>query len=443
MKKNKIYIIITIILLIGIIVLSYLMYKQKNKYANMKENEYNLAFYEVVDYVQDVKIYLAKAMISKTPKHGADMLTHVWKESNLAQTYLAMLPIESQELENTEKFLNQVSEYSYYLSRKNIGGKGLTDDEIEKIKELYNYSKDLSNTLNEMLNELNNKAMNWKDIVKNKDNAEITEASSFKVVENNFHEYSGLIYDGAFSEHITSAEKKGLTGDDIDEESAKKIAEEFIGKDKTKNTQNNGYVENGNIPVYRFEITTNDDNKINISITRKGGHILSINYDRDVEEEKISEEEAVKKGKEFLSQKGYPNMKETYYMKENGFITVNYAYTQENVTMYPDLIKVKIALDNGEIIGLDATGYLNCHHERQIQKPQISIEDARKNLSDKIEIKSEGLAIIPTEWLTEKYCYEFKGKLDDTDFIAYINAETGEEEDILIIINTPNGTLTE
>ena len=60
-----------------------------------------------------------------------------------------------------------------------------------------------------------------------------------------------------------------------------------------------------------------------------------------------------------------------------------------------------------------------------------------------IEIKSEGLAIIPTEWNTEILCYEFKGKVEDIDFIAYINAETGEEEDILIITNTPNGTLTE
>lgn len=41
---------------------------------------------------------------------------------------------------------------------------------------------------------------------------------SFKNMEENFHEYSGLIYDGAFSEHITSKEKKGLTGDDITEE---------------------------------------------------------------------------------------------------------------------------------------------------------------------------------------------------------------------------------
>ena len=51
--------------------------------------------------------------------------------------------------------------------------------------------------------------------------------------------------------------------------------------------------------------------------------------------------------------------------------------------------------------------------------------------------------MIPTEWKTEKFCYEFKGKIENIDFIAYINAETGEEEDILIITNTPNGTLTE
>ena len=39
-------------------------------------------------------------------------------------------------------------------------------------------------------------------------------------------------------------------------------------------------------------------------------------------------------------------MKETYYLKQNGIVTINYAYTQTNsnnetVTIYPDLIKVK------------------------------------------------------------------------------------------------------
>ena len=443
MQKNKIWILLSVILLIVVAILGYNLYEQKNKYATITENDYNKAFYEVVDYVQNVKTYLAKTMVSKTAEHGAEMLTHVWRESNLAQSYLGMLPIESQELENTEKFLNQISEFSYSLSRKTIEGNELSDDDMSKIKELYNYSNDLSNTLNEMSDELNNGTLKWADLMKNTESSEITEVSGFDVVEDNFHEFTGLIYDGAFSEHITSSEKKGLTGEDIDEETAKQKAEEFIGKDKIKETKSNGYVENGDIPVYRFEITTNEEQNIGISISKKGGHVVFLNYNRNVTEENISPEEAVQKGKEYLNNKGFPNMQETYYLKENGFITVNYAYKQNNVVIYPDLIKVKIALDNGEIIGLESTGYLNNHYERNISKNLISIEDAKKQLTNNIEIKSEGLAIIPTEWNTEILCYEFKGKVEDIDFIAYINAETGEEEDILIITNTPNGTLTE
>lgn len=443
MKKSKIWIFFTVIAVITAVILGYNLFNQKKAYATTKENDYNMAFYQVVEYVQNVKTYLAKAMISKSAEHGAEILTQVWREANMAQSYLGMLPIESQELENTEKFLNQVSEYSYFLSRKNIEGNELTDEDIEKIKELYNYCNDLSNTLNEMADELNNGTIKWSDLMKNQEGADISEVSTFDVVEENFHEFTGLIYDGAFSEHITSAEKKGLTGDDIDEEAAKKIAEEFIGKDIIKNTKNNGYVENGNNPVYRFEIITNSDKTIGLSVSKKGGHVVFLNYNREVSEENIPEQEAVQKGKEYLANKGFGNMQETYYLKENGFITVNYAYNQNNVIIYPDLIKVKIALDDGEIIGLETTGYLNCHYERNIPTTKISIEDARTKLTNKAQITSEKLAIIPTEWKTEKFCYEFKGKIDDMDFIAYINAETGEEEDILIVTNTENGTFTE
>ena len=228
MKKSKIWIFFTVIAVITAVILGYNLLNQKKAYATTKENDYNMAFYQVVEYVQNVKTYLAKAMISKSAEHGAEILTQVWREANMAQSYLGMLPIESQELENTEKFLNQVSEYSYFLSRKNIEGNELTDEDIEKIKELYNYCNDLSNTLNEMADELNNGTIKWSDLMKNQEGADISEVSTFDVVEENFHEFTGLIYDGAFSEHITSAEKKGLTGDDIDEEAAKKIAEEFI-----------------------------------------------------------------------------------------------------------------------------------------------------------------------------------------------------------------------
>lgn len=440
--KNKLNI-VALILLAIVVILGMSLYNKNTAYANIVENDNDKALYEVVDRVQNVKIYLAKVMISKESVHGAKTLTWVWREANLAMSYLGMLPIESQKIENTEKFLNQVGEYAYSLSIKCIEGQNLTDEEITKIQELYNYANDLSNTLNEMLEELNNKSLTWKDLQQNIEKSEVSSINNFDVVEQNFHEYMGLIYDGAFSEHIVSSEKKGLTGEDITEDKAKKIAEEFIGKEKVVETKNNGNVENGNINVYRFEIKNNNNETIGISISKKGGHVVYMNLNRNINEDSISEQEAVKIGKDYLKNKGFENMQETYYIKNEGFIIVNYAYIQNNVTMYADLIKVKIALDNGEVIGIDTTGYLNNHHIREISSELITSQKARSKITDKTEITSEKLAMIPTEFNTEILCYEFKGKINECEFIAYINAKTGEEEDILIVINTENGVLTE
>ena len=82
------------------------------------------------------------------------------------------------------------------------------------------------------------------------------------------------------------------------------------------------------------------------------------------------------KAEEFLKGIGYNNMKATYSMAYEGQMVTNFAYEQEGVLIYSDLIKVKLALDNGDIIGLEAQGYLTNHHERDIEKPKISEEES-------------------------------------------------------------------
>ena len=446
LKKGHMLSVIGVFIIIIAVLITVLVRKEQDS-KQASENSYNMAFYSLVDYVENVETYLAKSLISSTPEHGAETLTNVWREANLAQSYLARLPIESQELENTEKFLNQVSDYSYSLSRKNIYNESLSDEDLKNLKDLHNYSVELENTLNQLSEDINSGRIKWNELSNKGTVAFAQQVStqtndSFSNLEENFHEYSGLIYDGAFSEHITSSEKKGLTGNDIDEETAKQKVSEFIGQENIKEIQSLGFSENATIPEYNFSVKTNLENDITISVSKKGGHIIYMNSNRTVNSEIISQEEANEKGKEFLNNKGLNNMKETYYLKQDGIVTINYAYTQNDVVVYSDLIKVKVALDNGEVLGIETTGYLNNHTQRDTSKVKISKEEAKKTLNKDLEISSEGLAIIPTEYNTEIVCYEFKGKVDDREFLVYINAENGREEDILIITNTPNGTLT-
>ena len=450
MKKNYMYGVV-LILVISLIVMGIVLYKQRNKCIITTENTYNLAFYELVNYLNDVENFLAKSMISSSAEQSTDTLMHVWRQANLAQVYLSQLPISSNELSNTAKFLNQVSDYSHSLAIKTMGGEDLSQEELDNLNKLHDYSVDMSNTLEQLSSEMSSGQISWKELIKDVDTSfaqqvDNLSASSFSNINENFGEYEGLIYDGAYSEHIQKADKKGLVGEDVTEEEAKMKAINFAGLDRINEIKSNGLLKNGDIEVYNFVIYlkhSDKNNPLTISISKKGGHIVIANYNREIKEERIQIEEANEIGKNFLNSLGIHDMKPTYYLKQNGTVTVNYAYTQDNVTIYPDLIKLKLALDNGEILGMETNGYLNNHTVREIAEPSLSVEEAKAKLNKKLNITSEGLAIIPTEWLTELFCYEFKGRINETDFLVYINALTGKEEDILVIVETPNGILTQ
>ena len=444
--KDRHMLSIIVVMFAIIVILGLYTYKKQIEYRQASENSYNMSFYEVVDYVQNVEVYLAKSMISNSPESGAESLSNVWREANLALSYLTQLPINSSELENTSKFLNQVSEYSYSLYTKNLKDEELTDEDMNNIKELHEYSVELENVLNQLSADINDGRISWGELEEEGTLAFAKQVSnisvdSFSNLEETFHEYSGLIYDGAFSEHITNKEKVGLTGDNIDEETAKNKVTEFIGNDNIKEINSYGKSE-GDINSYNFGIVYNDDSTASISISEKGGHIIYMDKNREVLSENISQEESDRKAKEYLESKGFNNMEETYYLKQSGIVTINYAYNQDDIIIYPDLIKVKVALDDGEILGIETTGYLNSHEERNIDDIEVTVDEARESLNDDLTIESERLAIIPTEWETEILCWEFEGNIDGLDFIVYVNAKTGKEEDVLIITNTPNGTLT-
>ena len=450
MKNKKILIIFCLTISIIAIILGAELYKKNREFKLAMKNEYNYSFYELINYVDSMETYLAKSTISASARYGAETLTYVWREANLAQTYLSQIPVTNEGLSNASKFLNQVSDYSYSLSRKNINNEELSQEELDNLSRLHEYSINLKNSLSELSLELNNGSISWEELTKNKGKDLAQQVSnisidSFNSIEEGFHDYTGLIYDGAFSEHMTSIERKGLTGNDIDEETAKNIAKSYVLDENIKDIKSNGFSENGNIPSYSFSITLNDEdenNKKEIAISKKGGHVIFINFNRNIESENLSPEQANEIGLKFLNDKGYTNMKQTYNLKEEGAITINYAYEQNGVICYPDLIKVKIALDNGEILGMEATGYLNCHTERNLTNNIISKEEAKEKINNNLEITNERLAVIPTEYNTEKYCWEYQGKVGENEFLVYVDAKTGVEEDILVIINTPNGTLT-
>ena len=97
--------------------------------------------------------------------------------------------------------------------------------------------------------------------------------------------------------------------------------------------------------------------------------------------------------------------------------------------------------DNGEILGYDARGFIVNHEDRTYSNDRISPLMQKRRYLPMLTIESRQLALIPSEGTEERFCYEFKCRNQEGGHVlVYINAVTGEEEQILILFESENGT---
>lgn len=441
--------IVAVLALAGVSIWGYYQNRQLKDLKIMMENQYSRAFLDLNEYVDNLQVLLAKSLVTSTPKGTSVMLEEVWRQANLAQTNMGQLPVAPPILEKTSNFLTQVGDMAYAYNTKTMNGLPLSDDEYSMLEKMHGYALSLQKSLHGIEEQINNGKMSWGAVggmqqlkSQNKKNIQTTQ---FDNIEKNFQEYPSMIYDGPYSDHMMKVKPVGLKDKTVSVKEAEQIVRKMIGNDKIKSIKRLEDNKEDSIETYRFKVYYNnsdDDGSAQVDITKKGGQIYWMLRNRSLDGVKISMEDAIKSAKTYLTKNGFSNMTDTYYMKTDGFATVCFAYEQDGVTVYPDLVKVKVALDNGEILGIEAKGYLYNHKKRDIPKTSLTLEQARSKINSKLKIEKQGRAIIPTDYKTEIYCYEFQGTLDSQKFLLYINAETGVEEDILLLVSTDEGTLT-
>lgn len=447
MRRERTVLVLLLVALLATGVWGYNQYIQKREYRIFLQNQYNRMFYDLIDHVETIEVDLAKSMVTASPKQSLILFSDVWRQAFSAQEKLNQLPISHLTLSNTAKFLTQVGDYSYSLTKKNIDGIPASTEDWNNLEKLHNYAGYLTVQLQKLRTDIQDARVNLAEL-RQEGKARFARVSDniidreFSRIEQEMVDYPTLIYDGPFSEHIQDVKPKGLTGPEIDYREATRAARNFL-KGKKIRAMEKGSNGNGNIKTYGLQITTEDGNRISMDISRKGGHVVWMLNQRDVNSVNISPNQAVERAKKFLRENGYDSMVPTYSMRYDNIAVINFAYLDGSAVVYTDLVKVKVALDNGEVIGFEAQGYLTAHHKRNLPEPKISADDARDSISMRMNIKMPPqLALIPREDKSEVLCFEFRGEFEEDDFLVYINALTGKEERILKLIKNENGVLT-
>lgn len=419
---------------------------------NFLSNKYQRAFFDMTNQVQSLEVLLSKSMVASDPRLDNMLLMDIRQQAAFAQSNLGQLPLNDALAGRTAKFLAQVGDYADSLARQVGAGEAIDAKHWDTLNSLYRQSAELNQELQGMQYRVAQNNFYFSELVqqvrKNLQKAPDDLArTDFQAIDKQMQRYPTLIYDGPFSEHLERAEPRGLSGlSEIGPEEAQDKALAFIEKKPgiDYRAAATGTAE-GRIPAYRVEVAPAGENsgeKIVLDISKKGGKAIWMVNSRPLGSQAVDIDAAQKKALVFLQERGFGEMNPTYYIRHGDSVTYNFATTQEGVTIYPDLVKVTVALDNGEVTGAETSGYLMSYRRRDLPVAAVSKEHARAALNPRLEVSGGKLVLIPAGVNDEKLAFEFQGKLGDDTYLIYVNAIDGREENVLKLIETPGGSLT-
>lgn len=405
------------------------------------------AFDELVTNMEELSIALDKSVYATDPALESALCTQIFGRAMMAQMAMGELPYSSQNLEQTAGFVSRVGDYASVLARTVGTNGGYSDEELENLKALAETASVMSVNLRDMQSRINAGELAMEDVYRtlNAGGQEGEEppmaGTVFETIEAEFPELPSLIYDGPFSEALTGRSPVFLaTMDDVGMEEAKTNAAAFLNVG-SESLVYQGEVA-GAIPCYVFSSYLNGG-EYTVYATRKGGVVSSVICSRKVEKENYSVETGLSIADEYIDRLGLDDMERSYHIVENGVLLVNYEYVQDGVMCYPDLIKLGVALDNGLLMCYDAQGFITSHAVRDLPEPAVSRVQAQESVPESLTVQSYQLALIPSAGGEERLCHEFVCRSDtEQRYILYINAHTGREEKILVLLEDENGSLT-
>lgn len=401
------------------------------------ENNYQRAFHELAFHIDQIEDQLGTTIAMNTRRQLSPSLADVWRVTSLAQEEMGQLPLNSVDLDQTKEFLFKLGKFAYSTSIRDLDREPLTDNEYETLKQLYNHAKGIRGELRKTQAQMLSKGERWLNIDQelraSNEKMDNTVMSNFEVMNKSIEGFSETEWgvNLAEIENINGELKKALTGKEISKEQALRIAHRYLQIDQEVPMDIEELGEELEYPAY--SISANDPDHgtyYHMDISKKGGEPIWFLQDRQIEEQNISLNEASERAKQYLKKMGKDNMQLVDSKQYDSVATLEFSYVQDNVRIYPDTIHLQVALDDGDILSYEAKDYLINHRKRDIPKPKLTDEEARKKVNPNVEIMEDHLTLIKNDLDEEVLCYEFIGVIDNDTYRIFINALDGSEEKV-------------
>src|SRR5699024_6580708 len=205
--------------------------------------------------------------------------------------------------------------------------------------------------------------------------------------------------------HLKDQSYKNIKGEEISKKEALAKSKEIFNTSKEDNISITKSGDGADLSFYSISYE-NDIKRGYMDMSVKGGVPMTLLVERDVNEEKISLNDGMEIADHYLEQFSFDDLQMIDSTQYHNIGVYSYIYNQDGVRIYPDAIEVKVALDNGDILGLTSQNYLMNHTKRDLPEPEISVEEAKEKVNPNVDIQEEHLAVIVNDLEEEVFVYE-------------------------------------
>lgn len=445
LKKGYAMLILLALLALSL-VFSFTQYRDKLETRRLLASSYMAGLNKASAHTANTSQMYDIVRLSRKPEQAAPIFAQIWNESSAAHETVSGLSYTNGTIASALSYLAKSKEVSYRLMEKTIAGKELTNEEWKEVEEMRAYGQSLSDQLSYTLSDINILERDIKDTL-------IARGNLFDdggINKTSLLTSAGSLFGTMADPPITFAEiyekqsvnrnlKFIANAKEITWEEGKKAVEKLLPGYEIERIdfvfETDITAENA-LPVYSYDVVLKGDNapKISMDITQMGGYpVWMLNYtDIPAGDNFISMDKAIELSGKFLLRNNYQNMKAIDWENSGDYATIFFAPYTENTFYYTDIIRIKISLVNGAVIGFEASQYIDMHYDRAQREPKLLEAAAKELVSQQLDIKNVYMAVIPSSEETsgEVFCYEFRGTFNEADYSVFINADTGKQEKI-------------
>lgn len=394
---------------------------------------YTQSLYELNAIVDNLDSNLSKARVSTSSADRTRVLTDIAIESEMAEVILERMPLDITLTEEMSGFINKMGDSAQNMLYTVAAGGELEEWQIKSLEYMYANNLKLKRALNEVVATADSKAM----LESLKGKGSVLDGS-FSDIQNNVIEEPKGIFDGPFSDSAEDTNMSFFEGlGEISQSEAEEIAKGIFADYKVTEARCTGEATKGKLSFYNISVAT-EDGEMLAQLSKKGGKLVMFDSYKECTEHNFSVDRCKDIATDFLKAAGYENVKPVWVSENGTTCNINFCYVQDGVVVYPDMIKVKVCEERGLVTGAEAMTYVMNHSQRDIPAATVTEAQAKSAIDGRIEVTSSRLAIIPLNG-EEILCHEFAGSFDGSDYFVYVDAQTGEEVQVLTVIGTAQG----